>query len=283
MRQKGQSLPEYSFVIGLVAVATITGIAMLSNNIQQNMTGSVEQKSKSIPQSQSTVSENLSAPPNKITNEQGGTGYNGSSPLPAQNLCVSGICAHFPIVTQQNDMVDVGAGEGAERIHQFSKTLQELAVSIEADPNHDPQLAAMIRDLAMKGHDLGDNQKAAVDVRDVTHLGERGGKDFSEADKAKNVVKTYHHYENSKNTFDESWVTLQTYLVQNDQTVPAGLSDILSLQKSQMDLLADGIDFSTSMSGTNIQAQNVSLIHQSANTICGQQDQSTCLREVIVN
>jgi hypothetical protein len=142
--------------MGLVALASIAGVAVLATNIQQTMTQSVAQNPSPVNSNPTVVSQNLAAPNQLVAAGQSGSYQSASTALPQENLCISNICANFPIVNGQNDLVDVAAGEGADMLHQFANTFEELAASIEADPNHDPQLAALIRGLAVNGHDLGD-------------------------------------------------------------------------------------------------------------------------------
>lgn len=261
-KNNGQSLTEYSLVIGLVALASIAGVALLATTIQQNMTQSVQQEASFASQDQALISKNLSSPSSPAQNTPVTQGIGN---LPTENLCLSGVCANFPIVNAHNDLVDVAAGEGADRIHQFANTLNELAGSIEAAPHSDPTLARMIRELASSGHTIGDTQKK--------FLGNRQD------------MKVAVEYNNSTNRFHGKERELNNYLNQNTYPIASSIKDLLLLQANQIKNLSAGVtaSYPRQMTSLNVRVKEGSesprLIHQSANTICEQQSNQTCFRK----
>jgi Flp pilus assembly pilin Flp len=275
---KGQSLTEYSLVIGLVALASIAGVATLGGNISNQMTQSVSVAGGSDVQSvnMSAVNQNLNAPNLVSQATTGGPagggasqGPSGSTKIATERLCPAGLCANFPLVSKANELVDVSAGEGAEFIHQFANSFEEMALAIESQPNPDTQLAALIRGLAVNGHDLGDKQSAVLSVGAYATV----GSDSS----AKHLG-----YINSKKSFDQTWGHVQTYLNNHQDSVPPDLQNVLNRQQEQINLLYKGVQFEAHGKGGtwSIHKNNPTLIHQSANTICGQQDQTSCMRPI---
>jgi hypothetical protein len=259
-KSNGQSLTEYSLVIGLVALASIAGVAVLSTSIQQNMTQSFAQDSAPLSTDPALVSQNLSAPSSLVNAGPGGT----RQALPTQNLCISGLCANFPLVGQGNDLVDVAAGEGADRIHQFASVYEQLALALESSPNPDPQLAALIREAALKGHEVGDKQAF-----------------FLSAQSAENG----NTYQISQSRFRSAQANLNQYLASRRDSINPTLSQVLSVNTQQIIDLGNAVSvtvprqltsITTRIAGQN--APDIRLIHQSADTICGQQSQQDCIR-----
>ena len=275
---QGQSLTEYSLVIGLVALASIAGIAILSGNMSTQMSQSLGSPAgaSTISTNMSQVNQNLNAPNLVSSTTTGGSG-NGSaenlslfsSTIQTSTLCPAGLCAAFPIINQENAIVDVSAGEGAEFFHQFANVYEQLAASIEAQPNPDTQLAALIRGLAVNSHDLGEKQTAVLTVGAYATISSPSG--------AKQTA-----YINSKTSFDQTWGHVQTYLNNHQSSVPQSLQDVLNSQQQQINLLYKGVQFEGHGKGGtwSIHKNNPTLIHQSANTICGQQDQTSCMRPI---
>lgn len=275
---QGQSLTEYSLVIGLVALASIAGIAILSGNMSTQLTQSLGTPAgaSTISTNISQVNQNLNAPNLVSSTTTGGSG-NGSaenlslfsSTIQTSTLCPAGLCAAFPIINQENAIVDVSAGEGAEFFHQFANVYEQLAASIEAQPNPDTQLAALIRGLAVNSHNLGDNQTAVLSL---------GPYATAASDSSANISG----YINSKKSFDQAWGHIQMYLNNHPDSAPQTLQNVLRSQQEQINLLYNGVQFEAYDKGGNwnIQINNPTLIHQSANTICGQQDQTSCMRPI---
>lgn len=264
----GQSLMEYSLVMGLVALACIGGVAVLATSIQKNMTEAVAQDSAPINNNPTVVSQNLAAPNTLVAAGQANTRQSGNNSLPVENLCLSGICANFPIVNAQNDLVDVAAGEGADRLHQFSNTLNELAESIENMPDPDSALAEIIRDLAKSGHQMGDAQSKLIQYK---------GNGYG-------MPPGYLDHINGERTLNENYAKLTQYIEAHPNLATSGLVSIIQSQVGQIQTLSKGFTFQNHSRGAMPSVSSgknaPKLTHQSSNTICRQQDRSTCIRSV---
>lgn len=263
----GQSLTEYSLVMGLVALACIGGVAVLATSIHQNMTEAVAQDLAPINNNPTVVSQNLAAPNTLVAAGQANTRQSGNNSLPVENLCISGICANFPIVNAQNDLVDVAAGEGADRLHQFSNTLNELADSIENMPDPDSALAEIIRDLAKSGHQMGDAQSKLIQYK------------YSYG-----MAPGHLEHRDGEQALNSNYAKLQDYIKTHPNNLFSPLLPIIQSQVGQIQTLAKGVSFDSFSKGSIPRvatgANAPKLTHQSSNTICRQQDQSTCIRSV---
>jgi Flp pilus assembly pilin Flp len=275
---QGQSLTEYSLVIGLVALASIAGVAILGGNMSNQMAQSLGIPAGATVNSvdMNQVNQNLNAPNLLSQTTTSGLGSGAaqnlsqlSQTIQTEILCPAGLCASFPVINQSNEIVDVSAGQGTEFLHQFANVYEQLAASIEAQPNPDTQLAALIRGLAVNSHDLGDKQKAVLSVGPYATVG---------TDSATKQLG----YNNSKKSFDQTWGHVQTYLNNHQDSVPQSLQNVLMSQQEQINLLFKGVQFEAHGKGGtwSIHKNNPTLIHQSANTICGQQNQTSCMRPI---
>lgn len=297
-RKLGQSLSEYSLAVGLVALTGIASLSLLGGNVSESLMAALTGKSTvvsnsspnqnnilvSVPENRQVL-DNLSAP--VVQSVQGPVKENDnllvntpaladqkvsesarSNPFPSQRICITQICANFPVVDASNDKVDVVGGNGADRIYQFVQTLEELATSIEADPQGDLQLAKLIRNTAQSGHTLGAEQT-------------NGSQCDSYCDN-----RWIKRYKSTVDGFEESKKTLSLFLASHPESVNAQVQEILNQQSEQISLLSklyktEEVVFkqprnSPSTIRTILNPNPPKLIHQSANTICDQQRRYAC-------
>jgi hypothetical protein len=298
-KKQGQSLTEYSLAIGLVAITGIASLSLLGGNISDLLMNAMMGKSTvlanstpnqnnilvSVPENRQVL-DNLSAPAVSALETQPTVQNNPSlnrsalsdqtviasarsAPFPSQRICITRICANFPVVDASNDKIDVVGGNGTERIYQFVQTLEELAKSIEEDPQGDPKLAKLIRETATSGHNLGKEQKNGSQC------------DFYCDNR---WIK---RYKSTVDGFEESKKTLSLFLTSHPESVNDQVRDILNLQSNQIIVLSklyktEEVVYKqprTSPGGSQSTLLNPNppkLIHQSANTICDQQRRYAC-------
>jgi hypothetical protein len=183
---------------------------------------------------------------------------------------VQGLCANFPLVNQSNDRVDVAAGNGGDRILQFSRTLMQMAQSVEENMK-DPGLAAQIRQLATTGHTLGDLQKNIMKnskwstgmskSTPVRLLGDEG---------------EFNVYKGQSTTFNGQMTSLINSMNERGGKMPENVKNLVMQNATQIKNISAGLNRGGSFNG--IQTATVKLTHQSANGICAGQSSDICIR-----
>lgn len=255
---KGQSLNEYSLVIGLVALACISGLAILGGEIQSSLISTLPPQS--APQSINALTQ-LSAmplldPPN-LSNGLAPANFSklAAAPVGTQAMCVDGYCFHLPVIDGLSDQIDLTGTNGTEKINGFVTVLEQIASQMEQDPNADSGLAARIKALALAGHDIG------------FQLGEMGTR--------KNLNTPQHmamseQYRSFQDAFTQKRRALNDYLAEHPQATTTGVKALLHQQSEQ--IVRVGVDVNIGVQGKAAFAFNMKakskLTHQSANSIC---------------
>jgi hypothetical protein len=281
---KGQSLTEYSLVIALVALASIAGIAILASNTQTQLAKESGTTRAPIVVDNQLVDANLAAPTLTVNGgaESGVANPNNQSNgklfLPPDipgtlSACVQGLCANFPLVNQSNDRVDVAAGNGGDRILQFSRTLMQMAQSVEENMK-DPGLAGQIRQLANTGHSLGDLQKNVM-VNSAMSTG------ISKSTPLRilkgNGSSLFDGYKANANNFNAQFNILTQAMNARGGKIPDSVKNLISQNALQIQRITGGLTVNGSFSSA-INTATVQLTHQSANGICAGQSSDTCIR-----
>lgn len=283
MRKKqGQSLTEYSLVIGLVALASIAGVAVLAGNMQNQLAKESGTTRPPIQVNNQMVDANLAAPTVTVNGGAAAGNPNPNNQLRGNNFslppnlpgtlsaCVQGLCANFPLVNPSNDRVDVAAGNGGDRILQFSRALMQMAQSVE-DNMKDPGLAGQIRQLANTGHSLGalqgsimKNSKYNTGVSKagpVRLLGNEG---------------EYNTYKGQETAFSGQMTSLINSMNARGGKIPDSVKNLVIQNATQIKNISAGLNRGGAFSG--IETRTVQLTHQSANGICAGQSSDICIR-----
>lgn len=250
----GQSGSEYAMALGLVAVVGIATLAALGGGLSNIFFGMVTGQPKAEPPA--TPSESL---PGKAAADDYQAALAKLPPAPqgTEPVCFDAVCVNLPIVDASNAVVDTVGGNGADRIYQFSDTLQQLAEQLE-DSGVDPGLVQLISKLANNGHGLGDAQKAL----DPAFRGFR----LSPSQQS--------GYDNAKSEFSSAYAAINQYLSANPSQLKSTSVNMINAQVQQINTLANAISFGNVTAGKGsypaAYGGKATLTHQSANTVCRQ-------------
>lgn len=148
-RANGQALQEYGLVIGLVALATVSGIAILNSQVSQSLTASLPQQSNNNILSQANlqaVNDNLSAPSRATAIETGAS--NGWDEKQQNPFLFGGNSIRSALAPS----IEALGTDGTT--HQLADALFALTKPIAGEaPLSDEQMAMFDR-LANQGHRL---------------------------------------------------------------------------------------------------------------------------------
>jgi Flp pilus assembly pilin Flp len=168
---KGQSLAEYSLVLGLVSIALIGSLSLLGQNLNDSA-NSVNSSLVAFGNNLTGTSggtgagfSGLKSPP-PLTSGNGGIGGGGTTTsggnpnnvLGTQNVCIKpDMCFNIPTPTQGGQKVsDVSGDMGQEMIKQYAQTMNQVLAELRKD---DPSLLAQfpeLEELANRGHRMGE-------------------------------------------------------------------------------------------------------------------------------
>lgn len=168
---KGQSLAEYSLVLGLISIALIGSLSLLGQNLNDSaktVNSSLMAFGNSLSGNPTSagVGGNQPPPPNSNNNGQNGTttggnnntGSNPNNQLGTQNVCIkANMCFNIPNPAQAGQKVsDVSGDMGQEMIKQYAQTMDQVLAQLKKD---DPTLLAQfpeLGELANRGHKMGE-------------------------------------------------------------------------------------------------------------------------------
>ncbi len=266
-----------------MALASIAGVALLAGNMQTQLAKESGTTRAPIVVNNQLVNANLAAPAITVNGGGASGGANRSNGAPSGVLpasipgtlsaCVQGLCANFPLINGANDRIDVAAGNGGDRILQFSRALMQMAQSVEENMK-DPGLAAQIRQLASTGHTLGDlqnnvmaNSTMSTGISKSTPLRVLRGQGSRMLD----------GYQANANNFNAQYNALTQAMNARGGKLPDPVKSLIAQNAQQIQRISGGLTKNASF-GSAINIATVQLTHQSANGICAGQSSQTCIR-----
>jgi Flp pilus assembly pilin Flp len=278
----GQSLAEYGMVIGLVAAVGIAAVALLGGSLQDGLAsingGNATPSTLAITDSP----PGMQSPPPVSTNQSIDTPISAAlramlpPPGPGQEQACfqSGYCVNLPVV----DAMTVTSGaNGIQLTYQFASVIEQIASQLRDAPDTDPQLVALVTELANSGHDLGAKEQYLLDNYATTESQNNNTPIIQGVNKSLGVVTTKHQ-------------ALQSYLTTYPSALPPELQNIISLEVDQISTIArNGFktfgSYTDPETGKSLNApaivNGVQLTHQSSNTICGSGgDTGVCVQPV---
>jgi hypothetical protein len=87
-----------------------------------------------------------------------GNGSRGPYTYETVRECFGGLCLNMPVADSET-----AGGLGGGDTHALANVLEELLAQLKRDKTVDPSIIQMVTDLANKGHQMGDEQKALLD------------------------------------------------------------------------------------------------------------------------
>lgn len=259
----GQALSEYALVIGVVALVSLGGLALLGGNVfsgmasHRNMFASpgpvgAPPASSGSPTSSAGNPVGSTAPTTPLELSSVPQGFLGT-----ERVCSDSFCVDLPLITPENHRVDTAGGNGGEWVHAFSAVLEQMAAELLA-AGVDPGVVSLISALAGDGHGMGSmmNQLSLEVSPD-------GSTDLA------------HEFILSKGQFEASTFMLNDFVERYPETLSPMSKATIDAQVAQINTLIGGIqmDRDPVRRGTTpglVTFHEVELVHQSANTICDQ-------------
>lgn len=176
VRYRGQSLVEYSVVIGLVTIASLGTLVMLGNNLTNTLSGIQEGFISGLPTTTTGTQALTGFPSTPRPPSTGGNGAGLGGVIPAPNqgqtqLCFdgsSGLCVNVPRISRDGATVNETAGGlGGDLIKSYANVFDQILAQLDrpgqATPL-DPQLKDLITQLSNSGHTLGDQLNATAAI-----------------------------------------------------------------------------------------------------------------------
>jgi Flp pilus assembly pilin Flp len=279
---QGQSLAEYGMVIGLVAAVGIAAVALLGTTLQDGLANINGGNAASSTLAITDTPPGMQSPPPVSTNQSIDTPTSAAlramlpPPGPGQEQACfqSGYCVNLPVV----DALTVTSGaNGIQLTYQFASVIEQIALQLRESPDTDPQLVALVTDLANSGHDLGAKEQYHLD-------------NYASSESQYNNTPIIQGVMNSLKIVSGKHQALQDYLATYPSALPPELQNIIRLEVDQISTIAsEGFkkygSYIDPRTGKSLNApaivNGVQLTHQSSNTICSSGgDTGVCIQPV---
>lgn len=285
--KSGNTLSEYAIIIGLLSALGVGGLSLLGNSVSDLLSGVSKGSGSHSMQGylDSTLGTGVSG---------GGTAQNGivsSTGAPIQGqVAVAGSPNGSPnnalaTINPLNPLTanNTGGGtnatsvDGVGMVKSQADRLLRLMQEIQADPDHDPQVLAMITSMANSGHMAG--ERLAVGVEIFKQLRSTLSPEVLASGKLPTEMTSASMREaiQANATFQSSSKSLEQYLAAHPNVLSA--SQIGEIQAAKTDIIGimdkvtdttKAVDDTTALKqdGWNTLAAQSEVVHQDSNTIC---------------
>lgn len=270
--QKGQSVPDYALVLGVVTLVATAGLTSMGGEINDFFTRINTSLSGLFAEapSHNPSPEDKGTPTTRTSNMIPAWASAALAMLPpappgTQPVCFDHTCINLPVVDDTNDTVDTVGGNGVEKIHAFSDALAQLAQQLAQDPNSDPTLTQLISDVANRGHGIGDAQKVTLGAGRGVFI-QTGTYSYAW------INNTYapEPLSPSKRDFRTALDNLNRYLSDYPNSLGETAQSVVQSNSSNILNFADSASTFDNGVSFQINPNPGKLVHQSANNICDQ-------------
>lgn len=275
--QSGNTLTEYGFVGGLVLVGLLVTVTLLGDNLASALQGLRGDMSHS--RNAAVIAAEAQANDGRYVLTPDLLTY--------ETVCIApGQCLQMPVVPDTPFLATAGAN-GSDMTRVFANVLSDLAALLEADPNTDPVLLAKVKELAAKGHELGDIQEniAGSEYKDEYQkkkkglFGLFGSENVKVADAEDKLKDDLHELKNGPaEEFKQLKNEVEALLRSSDSPLSEQAEKLIKQESEQIVQIVDGIDPETAtVEGTApVLDSTGEITHQSADEICGTATTASC-------
>lgn len=268
-KYSGNTLSEYTVILGLIGLLALGGLHLLGQSISGLLTNLLGQTGPG-------PVRNYMATVLPSTPSQGDTsGQNNQTDIANDEGGKELLQLH----TSTTGGVNVTSVDGLSIMEENAKTLKDLVHQIDADPNHDPDLLALVTKLANTGHSAANSMKGGITIYKMRLEG--GEKVITlESTSINNTVK-------AGLTFKDQFQELASYVKANPDTLSADQIQTIQLASNDITGILDQLGNPNGTPGKDLvnpenwsaMAQKSMEVHQNSNTICGNGgDASQCVR-----
>lgn len=267
--RRGQSVTEYSLVIGLVVMASLLALSSFGPTLSNQMAAA--------------LGADAVSPTSILPNPGGGTGNGGTTPPPKvitdlaskilmDDLCLNAsLCVKIPRIPPGGASVaDVVGNLGGDLIQKYGNVLDDLIAQLKTDPSiTDADLAELVA-LAQSGHGLGEN---------LTNLA--GGCPNGKGCTAALPIGSGHPQDpiGARQSFSDQLAKVQqAFATKLNSKVPPSTQNLVNALAQQMITIHAGainVDSSGNANHVVEETNDAQLLHIDANTLCGTGTQQT--------
>lgn len=262
----GNTLTEYGFLIGVLALFIVSSLVILG----QSINGLFDQTNWSATQYANNSPLGIAG-----ANTTGSTGLSPSSGglnAPASIMVTGTQLSGLSPVS-----VNVSSVDGTGIVTSSADTLQALAKQIQNDPNHDPQILALVTELANNGHTAATNMASGlIPYQQAAQSGHSLELLTPEITNTVNASAAFNSTEQQLANYIQAHPNaLSPDMVAAIQVASQNAMGILG---SLVNLNATGNDMINSSGWYSLAAQSLT-VHQDSNTICHNGgDTSSCVQ-----
>ena len=144
-RHNGNSITEYAIIGAVVMIALIAVVGKLGNGLDDRMADLHDNMTDSVSSAQEAEATRTQADPTA-----------GAKGVKSKVVCLSnGVCIKVPDPSGADNKVVVTAGaNGSDLTKAYARSLKAMLKKLQADPNTDPGLLALMKKLVNGGYDL---------------------------------------------------------------------------------------------------------------------------------
>jgi Flp pilus assembly pilin Flp len=269
----GHSLSEYGLLLALIAVVCLGGLRLVGNSVS-HLVGNVI----------AGLDEGAGTPGNGPGWGLGGLALTG--PAATADDAVGGVSGEqaalgrAPANGLSTDTAAVDAAinggknatsvDGVQMVHDQADALQAMARQIQADPNHDPEVLALVTQLANSGHTAAD--KLAAGIVPYQQAIQNGEKDdvltsaniLAAADAGKTFNTTAQQFQDYMQAHPQA---LSSTMANAVQAASQDISTVVSPLSNPNPKSADDSDQINAAAWNALASQSLQ-VHTDANTSC---------------
>lgn len=276
----GNTLSEYTLIIGLLSILAISGLKVLGPSIAQLLD---TQSGRNSPNKIETYMNTVLA--SSTGNSSNGASSTSNGQTSSSTIQLNGESTNQPLLGGNSSSgTNATSVDGVGVVKENADTLWQIAQQIKADPNHDPQLLAWVTQLANTGHGAAQNMKAAIPTFQQA-IQVQGANAQIISDKIRNVTV-------ASDTFNSTNQQLEAYLQTNPHALTPDM--IQAIKLATMDISgilsplagdinsvdSDGIGMGkANQENWRKMVMQYTEVHTDSNTICKNGgDQTICIK-----
>ena len=273
-QSRGYTLHEYAMLFGLMGILAFAGLNVLGSSIF-DLFGTVTEKS---------TGNGMNTYLNSVFSTQQPTGKSASvlnGTQTGSNIAVTGM-GNSLLNKYSASSTNVTSVDGVGKVQQSTTTLTKLAMQLQADPNHDPQVLALVTQLANTGHSAASSLAVGLIPYQQSIQAGKGNQTLEDTEINQTVTDTINFNKTSQQLADYLKTNPQALSPEMMSAIQAASSDAMGILGSVVNvngttpgILGDQIN----QAGWQTLATQSLQVHTDSNTICQNGgDRNSCVQ-----